>query len=588
MTQRLKIKLNLGLVLCGLLAIANTNAQLLQGFEPNPEFEQTRPINGDPNTTPVFNQTTTSFQEGSLLFSDLTTPAVDLDREELPARATHATVQTLNAKERAIARAAWSYVENNTNQASGFVRAVEKGETLSVWDLGNAIAAIESARRLNLISKVDYDQRLRQLISSLAKLDTYEGLPNHVIDFNTGRHPDPSELISTDPINHQVDFTKPLIPKGVQSKDIAYLLVWLEAVKRGAPYLANPIDALVSNWNFCDLQNTSGQFLNKYQSSNVSFNQPVQGLGYDAFTRKAFSLWGFETAGANINVMNSYRFKGVELPIPVYTNQPTTELATIYSDTFFLDGLLFGWDQTGDVASELMEFSDGWRAEIAHRLYQLQYERYKETGVLTAKSSVYDPQSKLSVSDKIGYTLQPIFSRGVPFNTTDTNAIPKPKLASLSTKAAYNLWALWDTPYTRLLKEAVGDSYSRSRGFPEGIYENYGGKIDAYSLDTNTMILMALAYRHKGPLVPKANSNMPSAWNTKRQKPSLQQTLCLPKPAQTKLTSFDPFQLFDKQHNSSTTSLSSLVYQHCDPANNNAFDSSEDIKTVRNCRFFEN
>jgi len=468
-----------------------------------------------------------------------------------------------------IARAAWAYVDANMDPQTGLVRATEENNVVSLWDFGNAIAAIESARTLNLISKSDYDQKIRRLIRSLAEIETFSGLPNHLIDLRTGRHPEVK-----------------VSPRGVQSKDLAYLLIWLEAVKRNTPYLANPIDTLVASWNFCGVRQADGQFINLLQVKDKTVSQPVQGLGYDAFTRKAFSLWGFSTHQSSSTSIKKHQVLGIDIPIPVANRGDESTL--VYTETFLLDGLLFGWDQPTDISSDLLEFTDGWRAEMAHRLYQIQYERYQQTGVLTARASHYD-RTSTSVPNSgngLSYINQPLVDRGIAFKTMDTNQIPQPKLAGISTKAAFSTWALWDTAYTRLLLESVSDTYDRSRGFPEGIYENYGGQIDVYSLDTNAAVLMSLAFKHGGVLLPKQNTSAPSRWNKLRQSSKLQTRLCLPKPTFNvdQGLNYDPFASIDTVH-ADVNAQQALSYQHCD-VNQDVASAQTGVKIVSNCRFF--
>jgi hypothetical protein len=75
-----------------------------------------------------------------------------------------------------------------------------------------------------------------------------------------------------------------------------------------------------------------------------------------------------------------------------------------------------------------------------------------------------------------------------------------PDAAAVDVKAAFGLWALWPTPYTDRLLAAVLPARVAARGFEEGLLER-GGAIPVYTANNNGVVLEALAFKVKGPLI---------------------------------------------------------------------------------------
>jgi hypothetical protein len=75
-----------------------------------------------------------------------------------------------------------------------------------------------------------------------------------------------------------------------------------------------------------------------------------------------------------------------------------------------------------------------------------------------------------------------------------------PRLALVSTRAAFGMWALWKTPYTEHLIKSVRELYDPKRGWYEGRYEVTGAYEKTISCSTNALILQALAHKRYGKL----------------------------------------------------------------------------------------
>ena len=91
------------------------------------------------------------------------------------------------------------------------------------------------------------------------------------------------------------------------------------------------------------------------------------------------------------------------------------------------------------------------------------------------------------------------------------------------------MWALWETPYTDLLMEAVGDLSTEDGGFYEGLYENGNGYIPLQTANNNGIILAALLYKEQGPILQHLNTNT-QVWDTAFTHQDTRANRCLPQP----------------------------------------------------------
>ena len=71
----------------------------------------------------------------------------------------------------------------------------------------------------------------------------------------------------------------------------------------------------------------------------------------------------------------------------------------------------------------------------------------------------------------------------------------------MTTKVAFAWDALFGTDYTRELLVAIAPLGDVDRGWPEGIYEIDGSTNTSVTVNTNALVLAALAFRAHGPLI---------------------------------------------------------------------------------------
>ncbi len=73
-------------------------------------------------------------------------------------------VGTLTQQETETARQAWSYFQRNWNDETGLVNSVDRFTSVTMWDQAAAIAALVSARELNIVSVAEFEAKMRKMI----------------------------------------------------------------------------------------------------------------------------------------------------------------------------------------------------------------------------------------------------------------------------------------------------------------------------------------------------------------------------------------------------------------------------------------
>jgi Protein of unknown function (DUF3131) len=179
----------------------------------------------------------------------------------------------------------------------------------------------------------------------------------------------------------------------------------------------------------------------------------------------------------------------------------------VVSESYLLDALEFNWDLANDASNDDMHHSHPWMADIAQKVYAVQEARYKQTGLLTARTEHQLDQKPYFVYDCI-------YSDDQPWATITEKGEFVPQFAAVALKGALGLWAVWKTDYTDLLFSKFANVYDAEQGFYEGVYENGNGVIKKFSANNNGVILEALLYKVQGKLL--RFSGLSSAWDKNR------------------------------------------------------------------------
>lgn len=376
----------------------------------------------------------------------------------------------LNSEEREAARIAWQYFENNIQPTTGLANSADKYPATTMWDTGSYLMALISAYRLNLINREIFDAKLSLALNSLAKLPLFEGaLPNK--SYNT---------LSLE----MVDYNNQKTPRGIgwSAIDIGRLLVSFNIIAWQFPNHTPEVRAVLAHWKF-DKMLSRGQIYGAAldETGNTAYVQEGR-LGYEQYCAKSLSLIALDVTTA-MNYRNFLKYVSINsIDIPVDSRNPERYHAHNYvvSEPYILDGLEYGWD--------------GVSREFAFRVYRVQEERFRRTGIPTAVSEDNLDQPPYFVYNTV-------YTNGKAWNTITEKGEDASKFKSLSSKAVFGWYALYQTEYTRSLLHAVAPLNDPQRGWYAGRYEADGKPNRALTANTNAIILESLCFRKFGPLV---------------------------------------------------------------------------------------
>ncbi|MEM7190607.1 MAG: DUF3131 domain-containing protein, partial [Pseudomonadota bacterium] len=270
----------------------------------------------------------------------------------------------LNDREMAAARVAWHYFERFYQETTGLVNSVGNYPSTTLWDTASYISGLVAAYELCLIEKPQFDQRILKLLTTFRTIDLFRGeMPNKVYHTKTGA---------------KVDYTNKDGEIGFSALDIGRFLVWMRILKNRYPYLGNSIDAVLLKWDYTNAVGDDGLLygaaINKEDDS--TFYAQEGRLGYEEYAAKGFALWGF-------NVRQAHRpepFLTVainDVPVPYDARDPRIFHSQNYvvTESYLQDGLELGYDLPHDDVTPFWLHSDGWRAEFADRIYEVQEAR---------------------------------------------------------------------------------------------------------------------------------------------------------------------------------------------------------------------
>jgi len=414
----------------------------------------------------------------------------------------------LTAKEKFMAKVAWKYFENNYQPETGLVNAVDGYPSTTMWDIGSYLGGLVSAYELGLIDKSDFDLRLSALFKTFNKLDLFRNeLPNKAYNTKNAQ---------------KVNYANKPGEIGYSALDLGRLLIWFKIIKERYPYHSNAIDNILLKWNYCNVLDEEGTMYGAAvgKDKKVSYLQEGR-LGYEEYAAKGFQLWGFKTDKASDIEPLEY-IPIYDIYIPYDSRDPRILGAHNYvvSESYVLDGIELNWDKANDKSNNDMTHSDEKIAEFSQRIYKVQEERYKRTGILTARTEHQLDRDPYFVYDTI-------FTDGYPWNTITESGKYVPQFAAIALKAALGLWGLWETKYTDLLFQRISDIHNPEKGFYEGIYENGSGLINTYTANNNGIMLEILLYKVQGKLL--RFSNRENLWDTKLKDPFFRKKeKCLP------------------------------------------------------------
>jgi hypothetical protein len=391
----------------------------------------------------------------------------------------------LTVVERRYAEAAWRYFQANYHSKNGLVddRSDFKGATL--WGLGDYLAALHSARSLDIISAKEFDQRTRHLLAALGKLPLFAGeLPNRGYDTR-----------SLQPIDYAGN--PALEGNGWSALDLGRMLAALYNLKSYHPEYTKAVDQIVLDWSYLRVVRdgilSSATVTKDKQGRTLTRVKPETRLGYEEYAARAFQLWGFDVEGSAVG--GEYQTAVVEgVKVPTQRQRTDTKSKVnqyTVSNPFLLYGLEFGLDPK--------------MRSLFEPIFQAQAERYRRTNTLTASAT--------TLIDRKPYTVHSaITAQGKPWEALadDGQNVPSGRMVSTAVAFAYHA-LLPEHQYSQKLFPATTDLYNPLTGFYEGFYETTGKTAVGFTSSTNSVILQSLLYTvmNRQPLIRPTATKSP-------------------------------------------------------------------------------
>ncbi|GBC60643.1 DUF3131 domain-containing protein [Desulfonema ishimotonii] len=401
----------------------------------------------------------------------------------------------LTEAEMKLAKVAWKYFENNYQPKTGLVNAVNQYPSTTMWDTGSYLGGLTAAYELGLITKNEFDIRLTTILNTFNTMNFFRNeLPNKAYHTRSAK---------------KVNYTNKPGEIGYSALDLGRLLIWLRIIRERYPHHGNAIDQFVLRWNFRRVINKYGMMYGAILKNNKPMYVQEGRLGYEEYAAKGFQLWGFDTEMAS--KPEPYAVVPIfGVDVPYDTRDPRELVAHNYvvCESYVLDGMEMNWDLVSDTDSNDLEHSDEISVDFAQRIYQVQENRFRETGIFTARTEHQLDRAPYFVYDTI-------YTDGYPWNTITEKGDYVPKFSAVALKGAFGLWSLWETGYTDLLFDLISGLYDPEKGFYEGRYERSGGLIKTFTANNNGIILESLLHKVQGKLLKP--SGKPGLWEQKIQ-----------------------------------------------------------------------
>ncbi len=382
------------------------------------------------------------------------------------------------------ARIAWRYFERNTDPVTGLVRSVDGYPSTTAWDLGSSILAAAAASALGIIGDEDLELRMRPLLATLATMPLFDGaLPNKAYDTRTAA---------------MTNYENGAAPKGIgfSAVDLGRLVTALVFLGDGHPTLREAILRALARWApACAVR--GGELRGVHGDAAGRLRDLQEGrLGYEQYAAKGFGLVGLDVSRARRydRFVAETSLLGVPVPRDARDFRRFGALDAVTTEPWVLDALELGLDPAA--------------APLAERVFDVQKRRFESTGVVTALS-----EDHLDRAPWFAYGA--VWADGAPWRAVAPNGDDAGALRGLSTKAAFALAVLHpDDPYAGVLRDAIADARDPELGWFAGVYER-GGTNRSLSANTNAVVLEAVLFEARGPLLSAEGSEDVLAWRAR-------------------------------------------------------------------------
>jgi uncharacterized protein DUF3131 len=362
------------------------------------------------------------------------------------------------------ARAAWTYVENNTNATTGLASATETFKFATTWDIASQIGATYSAHELGIIDDANYDGRIKKILATLTTMPLFEGAA-----FNRFYDVAGAKMVRR-------DYTPSSSGFGWSTTDIGRLLIWLRVLAVNQPQYAAQATAVVNRLDYSKI--ISGGTLQgvDVNSSGQRSQYAETGLGYEQYAAGGFALWG-KRASNSLNPTANARTTTV-LGVTVWVDASGN--ARLLSEPYIMMGL-----ETGFWASALRD--------QAQAVLKAQKARYDQQGIITIVTEDAMPEEPYKFYYySVYHSGQRFVVEGPPYGSVVSN----PRW--VSSKATFAWHVLFPSDYTQKAFDAVQAAVMPGHGWGSGVYEGSLAPTGWPSLNTAGIILEAVAYRKLG------------------------------------------------------------------------------------------
>lgn len=368
------------------------------------------------------------------------------------------------------ARAAWAYVERETQPSTGLVNSVSQYPYATIWDMASGLAALFCAGELGLVEREEHDRRMRRMLRALNEMALFDRAAfNKNYSTRTGR------MAGRNDRDTQNGY-------GWSATDIGRLLVWLRIIAENEPRFAPLADSVARRLDYDRL--VGDGYLWGEDVWRGKRRRYMEGMiPYEQYAAAGFAFWGHRAERALSLAENAAPAE--VLGIAVITDRRGHGRLT--SEPLVLAGLELGW------GPEMRQLSQAVLAA--------QEARWRGTGQVTVASEDAIPQRPWY------FYYYTILGNNQPFRVEAMDSrvrLNGPRW--VSAKGAYAWHALLPSDYTRRAVGAVAPARHPVRGWSSGVYERSGRSTGAENVNTAAVILEAALFHARGgrPLVERA------------------------------------------------------------------------------------
>jgi hypothetical protein len=360
------------------------------------------------------------------------------------------------------AAVAWQQFNRLWVPQTGLAKATPDYDKLTSWDIGSVLAALYSARQLELLSPDEYRERAGLTLRTLASVPLFEDVAfNRMYDARSARMVGRSGAVSARGY-------------GWSATDLGRLLLWLRAIAESDSALSASatqvarrirIDRVVFDGYLHGEDITESGRRRKFQEGRI---------GYEQYAARGFAAWGHDV-GPALDIRTH------AAPVVVMGEEllrDTRGLDRLSSEPFVLLGLETGWTED--------------EAALAQSVLTVQENRYRRTRIVTIAS-----EDALGIPPHYFYYYCVYCSgRAFVIETTDPGR-PRDSPRWVSTKATFGWHALLPSDYTARAVARV-ERARGSNGWASGVFELSGRPTGTADLNTAAIILEAAAFHHLG------------------------------------------------------------------------------------------